>query len=624
VNPRPFASILNDSTCSRSSARLSLCLQVFIFAVTLGYGFYHLLAEAFFIGLWALFTAVISAFAVRSVYRKEFDIKILLSLFVAESICLLLTSYFFGLRGLVLVFPMMAAVFYVFEYRFALLTSLLFAGACLFAATFKLELAMIARMALAQILSASFLASFSYLVLKQYRDLETKGDRDHLTGMMNRRGFERWLQRELPKSSEANSPMSLLLFSIDGFKNVNDMYGHSAGDELLRAFSNRIMSTLRSRHLVGENESLNSFARLSGDEFALSLSGVDSDEGLHALTARIIDYVSEPFNISGRDVRVSISAGLSTARTAGYQYSVLLSQAGYAMYEAKKTGKNGFQIYDEQIADKKAAVLNIEKLLRTALKNDGFELVFQPIYNALDGRMKGAEALLRCSQASAQGVYPDTFIPVAEEVGLIREIDLWVIENVFRRISALPEGHDFRRLVYSINISALELNNAMFPIKLKELLSRYDVDVKKIQLEITETSLIALNEKCMGILKRISDLGVLLALDDFGMGYTAFNQLRSYPVDTLKIDRSFIMDLDINAEKAMAMVKIILSLADLYKLKVTAEGVETARQLHFLKAVGCDYIQGELYSFPLIWPEFCSLSMEAIIPCKVTPIKGRL
>jgi diguanylate cyclase (GGDEF)-like protein len=416
----------------------------------------------------------------------------------------------------------------------------------------------------------------------------------------------------LQAAKSSGSHLILFHLDLDGFKSINDNFGQRYGDELLVSLPNRILATLRSGVMTDVRRDPCHLARLSGDEFALVIEGVESRETAQLIAVRIIDSVSEPFDILGVELRISISIGIASADVADYQFSTLLSHASAALKQEKELGKNGYCYFDEAISCRQVEQDKIEQLLRTALDEDGFNMVYQPIYCCDTQKLKGAEALIRCPEAIKLGVYPDVFIPIAEKVGLIRRLDLWVIETVFKTVCSLPETHEYRNLVYSINISALELNNTLFPSKLRLLLKKYPINVNSVQLEITETSLIALDERYMNVLMELNSIGVKLALDDFGMGYTAFNQLRKYPVHTLKIDRSFIMDLDTDNEKASSMVELILSLADLYDLEVTAEGVETQAQMEFLKTTRCDYVQGYALSRPIEWEAFLALSQSQV------------
>ncbi len=599
--------IINPSTFASLSTLQAIMLQVLAFAVTLGYGIYHLLYDKAAIGGVALCAALFSMLCIFSIYKKPLNGYYFMAFFTAQFLCLVATSYFYGLRGLILIFPVSASAFYVFYYRLAFYASLMLVVSSLWAAAHVLSGPMLVRVSVALFLSISFLAAFSYVVTKQYKDLVHDANHDHLTRMLNRRGFGRWLKSALTLTKKEGGPLTLFHLDLDGFRGVNDSFGQSCGDDLLRKFPRRVLQILHSGVLVDTGASSCHLARLSGDEFALAVIGLESRAQAEEVAAAIINSVIEPFQASGIELRVSLSVGIADAEAADYQFNTLLRQANSAMHEEKRLGRSGYYYFDEDIANRENRQESIEALIRTALDSGGFVMAYQPIYHCDTQILKGAEALIRCPAASALGVYPDTFIPIAEKVGLIRRLDLWVLEAVLKDIHALPEGCEYKGLVYSINISALELQNTLFPNSVRLMLHKYPVAIDKIQLEITETSLIALDDRCMSVLRELSDIGVGLVLDDFGTGYTAFNQLRSYPVQALKIDRSFIVALDEDFDQASAMIELILSLADLYHLEVTAEGVETHEQLNFLKTTRCNYIQGYVMARPMPWHAFLDL-----------------
>jgi len=276
------------------------------------------------------------------------------------------------------------------------------------------------------------------------------------------------------------------------------------------------------------------------------------------------------------------------------------------MYFAKQSGKNQIKWFDKQVQQKIVLKRKISTTLRYALNTYAFTLVYMPIYRISPLRLVGAEVLIRCSEPSMEGIGPDQFIPVAEEFGLIKEIDLWVIEEVFRGLQAsriCEANPDFR---ISINISAEEMNDIEFPRILEALAKRYQVSPNSVELEITETRLIDIDANNIEVLQKIRALGFRLSLDDFGTGYTAFNQLVNYPVDQLKIDRSFITQLHEGSKHAV-MVDAILSIASSYQYETVAEGVESQEQLTMLEEKGCDLAQGYFLSKPLKWIHFIEL-----------------
>lgn len=273
-----------------------------------------------------------------------------------------------------------------------------------------------------------------------------------------------------------------------------------------------------------------------------------------------------------------------------------------AMYDAKQNGRNCFRFFTQEIADAIKQRQKIENGLRASLENDQLSLVFMPIFDCDNDDIVAVEALLRCNAPELEKIGPDQFIPVAESTGLIKDIDLWVIEAALQRLVTLQQQHNFTGKM-CINISGVELNNEHFPSQVKHLLEIYAVAPCSVELEVTETALVAGNKACLDTLHALREVGVSLALDDFGTGYTAFSQLIHYPAHCLKIDRSFISDLFSGNDPRSKMVLIIQNLAELYGLRVIAEGVETEEQLNYLKRHGCDWAQGYFLSRPLAWDD---------------------
>jgi EAL domain-containing protein (putative c-di-GMP-specific phosphodiesterase class I) len=268
------------------------------------------------------------------------------------------------------------------------------------------------------------------------------------------------------------------------------------------------------------------------------------------------------------------------------------------MYEAKRNGRNRFEFYSEEIAKKLRERHHISENLKLALQQNLFSLVYMPLYDCETLEVVGIEVLLRYEKLILEGIGPDLFIPVAEKTNLIKEIDLWVIENSIIDLIELQSKDNFKGKL-CINISGVELQNELFPTQVRALFEKYHVVPSTIEFEITETAFVLNSEKSIVILEELRNLGVSLALDDFGTGYTAFSQLIHYPADCLKIDRSFVDALFSNSAPLNKMVPIIKSLAELYELRVVAEGVETKEQLEYLQSIGCDWVQGYFLSRPL-------------------------
>jgi diguanylate cyclase (GGDEF)-like protein len=433
----------------------------------------------------------------------------------------------------------------------------------------------------------------AYLALLS--DVDQLASCDALTGLANRRTFQQVLERQIHNAGE--HPAALLYIDLDNFKRVNDYYGHATGDRLLQLFAERIQQLIRPTDIAG-SIGPETPARLAGDEFALLLSEVSDPEVVRKVAERILTIFETGFEVDGIRHNVQASIGIAMSPQDGNSARELLLHADAAMYEAKNNGKNRYQFFNHQIARTLEIHREIEIILRKALDDNNFELVFMPIYNTNSQKIVGAELLLRCPPLTSMDIGPEMFIPVAESVGLIKQIDLWVIKNALVLTKQLQEESGFDGFL-SVNMSAAELHNPEFPRRIRDLLGQHQTAASSIELEITETSLAANDKESATTLKQLKAFGFKIALDDFGTGYTAFNQLASYPVDCLKIDKSFVQQMNSHQINKEPMINIILSLAKLYQLRVIAEGVETEEQLQSLRSSGCEQVQGYYLSQPL-------------------------
>lgn len=447
-------------------------------------------------------------------------------------------------------------------------------------------------------------ASLNNAYLGLLNRVERMASSDPLTGLANRHSFEQWLQRMLTRTLPSNQLMALLYIDLDNFKRVNDQYGHATGDKLLLRFSQQLQRMIRPQDGLAHAQQTESFARLAGDEFALLLNALDCPEDALAIATRIQTRFSQGIEVEGVVHHIQSSIGIALCPSDAGNASQLLVNAEAAMRQAKHSGKNQSQFFSATIAKRMQLNRDIERLLRDALDNSSFELAYMPIFDCRSLTVSGVEVLLRCPTLTEQGIGPDQFIPVAESRGMIREIDLRVIEHAFQQMSRF-KGTSLQLM--AINISAMELNNSSFPKQVKALLEQYQIDPSSIELEITETSIIADDEIALSILNQLRELGLSLSLDDFGTGYTAFSQLANCPVDCLKIDRSFVNNVGQTSRNKRPMLDMILSLGQLYDLRVIAEGVETQEQLDYLQQQGCDQVQGFYLSKPLPLTDFIQL-----------------
>ncbi len=420
---------------------------------------------------------------------------------------------------------------------------------------------------------------------------------DSLTGLPNRWSFITNFKRILQRASKDNQRVGLLYIDLDNFKQVNDNFGHEIADQLLCIFSEKLREVIRPTDLI-VNQNINELARLAGDEFVVVLNDLDSTISAGIIAKRILAIFDNGLDVAGITHSVYASIGIATFPEDATQPGDLLHYADLTMYEAKRNGKNRFEFYTEEIANKLREHHHIEESLKLALQQNLFSLVYMPLYDCVTLEVVGIEVLLRCENLMTEGIGPDLFIPVAEKTSLIKEIDLWVIENSVIDLIELQSKDNFKGK-FCINISGVELQNEHFATQVRALFEKYQVVPSTIEFEITETAFVLNSEKSIVILEDLRNLGVSLALDDFGTGYTAFSQLIHYPADCLKIDRSFVDALFSDKVPLNKMVPIIKSLAELYELRVVAEGVETKEQLEYLQNIGCDWVQGYFLSRPL-------------------------
>ena len=429
---------------------------------------------------------------------------------------------------------------------------------------------------------------------------------DSLTGLLNRNSFSNALARSVKDSVRKNKKTALLYIDLDNFKYVNDTFGHSEGDALLIEFGKRLRETLRPFDELHSMSSERGVARLAGDEFAILLTDLPNAEAADAVAQRIMAMFESGFTVAENVHDVQACIGITLAPDDGTEVDMLVRNADAAMYTAKQNGKNSYRFYAQDIEDNMRIRHTIEAGLKSAVENDRFHLVFMPIYNAKDLSIEGVEVLIRTTEPLLSGFGPDQFIQVAEQSGLIKKIDLWVIEEAFKSQVLLNDQAGFDGF-FAINISARELHNDNFVSDLSALFDRYPIAPDQVELEITETFLEPNDINLLSNLKQLKALGLRLSLDDFGTGYTAFSQLASYPVDIIKIDRSFTQQINVDLGDQRLTVDIIVELARLYDLSIVAEGVEDLQQLEYLQDLGVECVQGFYLSKPLSFESFTSI-----------------
>jgi diguanylate cyclase (GGDEF)-like protein len=408
---------------------------------------------------------------------------------------------------------------------------------------------------------------------------------DPLTGLPNRTLFFEHLDRSLIGTRRDGARIALLYLDLDRFKNVNDTLGHSAGDDLIRELGERLISLAREKDCV---------ARLGGDEFAILQGDVSSQADVAALCERIIQSVSHPFEVLGNAAFVGVSIGVAIAPDSGMDRADLMRKADIALYRAKFEGRNRFRIFSDEMDLFVQQRRRVEAELREALASgDQLKVVYQPLYATTTGSMCGIEALLRWNHPEHGIVSPGVFVPIAEESGLIHKMGDWVLREACRAAKRWP----VRRV--AVNVSPVQFRSALFATKVLDIIRETGLEPYRLELEITESVLLDSAETALPTFNTLRGAGVRIALDDFGTGYSSLTYLQKFPVDKIKIDRAFVHNLDAGDGPSNAIVQAIVDLARAMGVEVTAEGVETEAQRDALKRIGCDELQGFLFSRPL-------------------------
>jgi len=423
---------------------------------------------------------------------------------------------------------------------------------------------------------------------------------DTLTGLPNRQLFQQQLSRAIDQAKENNTKVAALYIDLDNFKRINDTLGHSFGDVVLRTIAKRLDNCIRTEDCViraDSDEQDLRLARLGGDEFVAIVQDLDSEENAVTVSERIRAELTRPVEHQGHEFVVTSSIGVSLYPEDGSDIETLLKNADVAMYQAKSAGRNSVRFYSGTMSLRSLERLELENSLRYALERKELTLHYQPQIDLATGRMVGVEALLRWHHPERGDIPPATFIPVAEECGMITPLGQWVLENACRQAKAWQDRYD-KKLGIAVNLSSQQFfHSDVADVTLKAVFDA-SLPPHTLQLELTETILMNDLSETVTTLKRLKDAGISLAMDDFGTGYSSLSYLKRLPLDTLKIDRSFVMDLENNRDDA-AICAAIIAMAHNLELRVIAEGVENQQQLEYLQSQGCDQIQGYLISPPL-------------------------
>jgi diguanylate cyclase (GGDEF)-like protein/PAS domain S-box-containing protein len=416
---------------------------------------------------------------------------------------------------------------------------------------------------------------------------------DVLTDLPNRSLCIERLRMSIQHAQRAGEKVGVLFIDLDRFKNVNDSLGHHVGDALLRSVAKRLNDAVRADDTV---------SRLGGDEFIVVLNGVKNDEEIPRLIeSRIVPLMREPHHIDGDELHVSCSIGIAVYPDDGSDIDELMRHADVAMYEAKASGRDTVAYFTEDLNLRAQERLHVENSLRHAIERGELSLHYQPRIDAITGVLRGVEALLRWRHPELGWVSPRRFIPIAEECGLIVSIGTWVIDEGCRQLAewnGAGVGSGQERLTVSINVSALQLRDPQFTAAIGASLARHGVFAGDVELELTESILMENVDATLHQLQALKDLGVVLSIDDFGTGYSSLTYLSRFPIDKLKIDRSFVHDM-LDDPSDLAITMAIIGLGQTLHLQVVAEGVELEEQAQMLRAAACDELQGYLFARPM-------------------------
>jgi diguanylate cyclase (GGDEF)-like protein len=422
---------------------------------------------------------------------------------------------------------------------------------------------------------------------RRQEELAFLATHDPLTGLPNRTLILDRVEQMLVRSRRSQAPVAALFIDLDNFKSINDTLGHGAGDELLRAVCARLQVVVRDIDALG---------RLGGDEFVIVAEGMSLDAGPELIAERLLDALKQPFELKGAEHRLTVTASVGIATGDRGSAEELLRDADIAMYRAKWSGKNRYVVFETGMQDAIQSRMEMEMDLRMAFENDEFFLVYQPTFDLERMSPTGMEALIRWSSPTRGIVQPDDFIPLLEETGLIVQVGEWVLEQACRQgaewhLAGYPIG-------IAVNVSTRQLDTDAFVPSVAYALERSGLDSGALTLEITETTLMSNTEETATRLAQAKDLGVRIAIDDFGTGYSSLAYLQRFPVDALKIDRSFISRMGQDPE-GETLIRTLVQLGKSLAIETLAEGIEQSRELSLLREEHCDSGQGFLFARPL-------------------------
>ena len=446
------------------------------------------------------------------------------------------------------------------------------------------------------------------VIRKQYeqqrrteQDLRHVTTHDALTNLPNRLLLLDRIKQSLTSAERHNNLLAVAFIDLDNFQNINNSLGHHIGDKVLQTVAQRLARCLRESDTI---------TRLGGDEFVVSLPNIQSNVDLFQIAKKMLAAIALPIEAEGRDLHLTASIGIALYPEHGKDAETLMRKADMAMHSAKRLGRNRHQMFVEHMNEQVQQQVQLEDEMWRALENNEFVLYYQPIVDLKSGAIVGAEALLRWPNAHGAWLSPAEFIPMTEKCGLIVPLSEWILSEACTQLQAWREsGHGLSDFTIAVNLSPRHFATAGLATMIAGVIEQTEIDSRRLHLEITDGLLTDMNESVHTNFEGLKRIGIKFALDDFGTGYSSLGYLRSFPIDMLKIDRSFVQDLPDNADN-VAIVTTIIALANSLSLTVVAKGVETEGQLASLQQLGCHLAQGFLFSHPLPADEFLSLVLE--------------
>ncbi len=434
---------------------------------------------------------------------------------------------------------------------------------------------------------------------KDVQQLSHLANYDSLTGLANRLLFRERLDRALIRADRSKTLVALFVIDLDRFKNVNDTLGHDAGDQLLIEVANRLKECTREGDTV---------CRLGGDEFTIIMEDVKNVDDAVVIADKVLSFMKKPFDINANEIFVTPSIGITVYPIDDTNAGHLFINADSAMYQAKESGRNCYRFYTENMNSYLVVKMEMEKKLRRAIERNEFVLYYQPKFNVLNRELIGAEALIRWQDPGEGMISPALFIPLAEETGLINEITDWVMQKACKQNSEWQK-QGYQPIRMAVNLSPKQFLQENLAQRIFNQIICSDLAPKYVELEITEGALVEDVLKSTEILNELKKWGIHISIDDFGTGYSSLSYLKKIPLDTLKIDQSFVRDLMEDSDDA-AIVSAIIAMAKSLRLNVIAEGVETAEQLNYLTVNGCNEVQGFFTGRPVPAEEFVQFMVK--------------